>query len=102
MEKKKATRKKKALDINLDTKNVDIHITRDEEGNVHAEVDTPKVDITVDKTAEGTKLNVEIDDTKEYEFVSNGTAKTLPKGTIWKVTGAMLKIFLKRGFGKIK
>ena len=102
MEKKKATRKKKTLDITIDTKNVDLTIKRDEDGNVHAELDTPRVDVTVDKTAEGTSVDIEIDDDKEYQFISNGTAKTLPKGTLWRITGAMLKIFLKKGYGKIK
>jgi hypothetical protein len=102
MEKKKPTRKKKTLDIVIDTKNVDITIKRDEEGNVEAFLDTPKVDIEYTKKDGEKSLNVTIDDNKEYEFVSNGNAKTMPNGTLWRVTGAMLKIFLQKKFGRLK
>lgn len=37
-----------------------------------------------------------------YEFVSNGTFKTLPLGKLWKVTGETAMIFLKKGYGKLK
>lgn len=39
---------------------------------------------------------------KIYEFVANGTFKTLPKGSVWSVTGETAMIFLKRGYGKLK
>ena len=44
----------------------------------------------------------ELDNKGMYEFVANGTFRTLPKGTIWKVTGEIAKIFLQRGYGKLK
>jgi hypothetical protein len=44
--------------------------------------------------------SLEVD--KVYEFVANGTFHTLPKGTIWTVTGETAMIFLKKGYGKLK
>ena len=44
----------------------------------------------------------ELDDKGMYEFVANGSFRTLPKGTVWKVTGETAKIFLERGYGKLK
>jgi hypothetical protein len=101
MEKK--PRKRKALDIKIDTKHVDVHIKRDENGTTDVVLDTPIVDAHFHKDVDGKKsFEIEIDDDKEYEFVSNGTADHLPKGTIWKVTGEMLKLFLKNKYGKLK
>jgi len=44
----------------------------------------------------------ELDAKGMYEFVANGTFRTLPKGTIWKVTGETATIFLQKGYGKLK
>jgi hypothetical protein len=101
MEKK--PRKKKALNIKLDTKNADLEIIRDNDGNIEVKLDTPVVDANYSKDAKGNiEFSVEIDDIKEYEFISNGTSPQLPEGTLWRVTGAMAKIFLQRKFGKLK
>lgn len=100
MEKK--PRKRKTLNIEIDTKNVDVSIKRDTEGNTTVDVDTPRVDIHASKTAEGFNLDLEIDDKKEYEFVANGKYEHMPKGTIWRITGEMLRIFLGKGIGKLK
>jgi hypothetical protein len=102
MEKKKPSRRKKTLDIVIDTKNVDITIKRDEEGNVEASLDTPKIDVEYTKKDGEKSLGITIDDHAEYEFISNGDAKTMPKGTLWRITGAMLKIFLHKKFGRLK
>jgi hypothetical protein len=100
MEKK--PRKRKTLDISIDTKNVDIEIKRDENGKLNVDVDTKKIDVKFEKDADKKTLDIEINDDKTYHFVSNGEAPTMKKGTIWEVTGAMLRIFLKKGLGKIK
>ena len=97
----KQPRKRKPLNIKLDTKKVDIEITRDENGNVTVDVDTPKIDAHYSKDEKGAKLTVEVDDNEFYEFESNGQSSTLPKG-VWKITGEMVKLFLKNGFGKLK
>jgi hypothetical protein len=97
----KQPRKRKPLNVKLDTKKVDIEITRDENGNVTVDVDTPKIDAHFTKDQTGVKLSVEVDENEFYEFESNGTSTTLPKG-VWRITGEMVKIFLKNGFGKLK
>jgi hypothetical protein len=94
-------RPKKPINISIDTKNVDIDFHRDSEGNVKIDVDTKKVDAHFTKDEGGLKLDIEIDDLKEYEFESFGN-KQMPKGTIWKISGELLKIFLKRKLGKLK
>lgn len=99
MEKK--PKKRKPLNIKLDTKKVDIEITRDANGNVTVDVDTPKIDAHYTKDENGAKLTVEVEDGALYDFESNGTSSTLPKG-VWKITGEMVKLFLKNGFGKLK
>ena len=93
---------KKPLNINIDTKNVDIKIQRDEEGNVEASLDTNLIDVEVSKDENGVNVDIHLDDDKEYEFESNGKSEHLPKGTVWKVTGELAKIFLRQKFGKLK
>jgi hypothetical protein len=57
-------KKKKDLDINLDTKNLDIHITR-KDGVLDAELDTKNVDVKVHKE-KGEKLDLDVDVTPEF------------------------------------
>jgi hypothetical protein len=58
-------------------------------------VGTPNVP---NETIEVPELNA----TEIYEFVANGTFHTLPKGSVWKITGEAAMIFLKKGYGKLK
>jgi hypothetical protein len=103
MDQKKRTRKpKRDVAINIDTPNVDLHIEKDVNGDLHASLDTKKVDIEVEKTAEKLTINVEIDDKTIYEFESNGKSKHMGKGQVFKIAGAMAKFFIQRGFGRIK
>jgi len=100
MEKKpRIPRKRKALDVKIDTKHVDVDIHRDASGVVDVIIDTPIVDAHFHKDAQG-KKTFEIIDAHEYSFESNGTSPHLPKGSIWKITGEMLKNFLAKGLGK--
>jgi len=104
MEKKKRERKpraKKPLDIKIDTDKVDVEVTRDEAGNVTATIDTPKTDFKITKDADGVEVEVTLVDGRTYTFESNGKARTLPRG-LWQVTGAMAKLFIAQGFGKLK
>ena len=104
MEKKKRERKpraKKPLDIKIDTDKVDVEVTRDEAGNVTATIDTPKTDFKITKDADGVEVEVKLVDGRTYTFESNGNARTLPRG-LWQVTGAMAKLFIAQGFGKLK
>jgi len=97
----KRTRKKKNIDVTLNVNNAELKVKRDIKGT-EIDLDTRIIDVHIDKTVDETKVQVEIDDKLIYEFVGNGESKHLPKGTIWKITGEMLKHFIKRGFGKLK
>ena len=99
MEKK--TRKKKDIDVTLNVNNAELKVKRDIQG-IEIDLDTRIIDVHIDKTEGATKVEIEIDDKVIYEFVGNGESKHLPKGVLFKVTGEMLKHFLKRGFGKLK
>lgn len=96
----KPKKKKKPLNINIDTKLVDVNYTRDEKGVVDVIIDTPIVDAHFHKNEDGEKT-FEIIDADTYLFESNGKADELPKGSQWKITGHMLKNFLERNLGKI-
>ena len=104
-EQKKRGRKPKTenkeLHVSLDTPKVDVEIHKTDEG-LTAELDTERVDVRLTKDAERTILEIDIDDKKEYEIIATGADKRLPKGTIWKVTGELLKIFLRKGSAKLK
>lgn len=99
MEKK--TRKKKDVDVTLNVNNAELKVKRDIEGT-EIDLDTRIIDVHIDKTSTETKVQVEIDDKVIYEFVGNGESKHLPKGALFKITGEMLKHFIKKGFGKLK
>jgi hypothetical protein len=103
MDQKKRTRKpKRDVAINIDTPNADLSIEKNVNGDLRASLDTNKVDIEVEKTAEKLTINVEIDDKTIYEFESNGKSKHMGKGQVFKIAGAMAKFFIQRGFGRIK
>lgn len=102
---KKERKPRKPLNIKIDTKHVDVEINRDADGKTTIDVDSPLIDVRVEKTDSGKSVEIEIgsiDDRKEYTFESNGKSKLLPKGTLWKITGELLKIFLNRKLGNIK
>jgi hypothetical protein len=99
MEKK--TRKKKDIDVTLNVNNAELKVKRDIQG-IEIDLDTRIIDIHIDKSEGETKVEIEIDDKVIYEFVGNGESKHLPKGVLFKVTGEMLKHFIKKGFGKLK
>lgn len=97
-----AKKSPKKIDVKIDTKNVDVNIQRDENGDVHATLDTPKVDAEFTKNSDGVTLDVEIDDNAEYQFESNGKSRHMPKGMVFTITGELLRLFLKNKFGKLK
>lgn len=96
------TRKTKELDISIDTKRVDVDIERDSDGNLEVEWDGKHVDGKYIRTDEKVVLEVEINDKDKYLFEANGTNRKLPKGTLIRLAGNIVKTFLKRGWGKIK
>lgn len=98
---KKTRRKKKDLDIDVTLNNAEISVDRTESGTI-VDVDSNLVDVHYEKHGDKVTIDIEIDDKKVYEFVSNGASKHMPKGAIFKVSGAMLKLFLDRKFGSLK
>lgn len=61
-----------------------------------------KAEKPVTKTKAPKKEAVKLDKSKIYEFISNGTAERLPKGSIWSVTGETAEIYLSAGYGDLK
>ena len=55
---KKPGRPKKNLNINIDTKNVDVKITR-KDGVTDVKVDTPKIDVELHKDKENKSIKVD-------------------------------------------
>lgn len=103
MDQKKRTRKpKRDVAINIDTPNVDLNIEKDVNGDVRASLDTSKIDVEVEKTTEKLTINVEIDDNSVYQFESNGNSKHMAKGQVFHIIGKLAKYFIQRGFGRIK
>jgi hypothetical protein len=65
----KTPKKKKDININIDTKNVDIKVTR-KDGVTDVKVDTPKVDVQFNKDNDSKSLKV---DTEKVDVqVTNG------------------------------
>lgn len=54
-------KKKKDLDINIDTKNVDVKINR-KDGKTKVEVDTNIVDVTIDNSENESKVEVKVEE----------------------------------------
>ena len=65
----KTPKKKRDLDINIDTKNVDVKIKR-KDGITEVKVDTPKVDVNFHKDSDSKELKI---DTENVDVqVTNG------------------------------
>jgi hypothetical protein len=69
---KKPGRPKKNLNINIDTKNVDVKITR-KDGVTDVKVDTPKVDVELHKDKDN--KSIKIDSEKVDVEINNGEVK---------------------------
>jgi hypothetical protein len=93
--KKKPGRPKKDLNINIDTKNVDIKITR-KDGVTDVKVDTPKVDVDFHKDNEG--KSIKIDSEPVDVTIDKGEVKvdvSEQSGLIGKIAKILLKRFKK-------
>ena len=101
MNKPKRTRKKKEINVSIDTPKVDVEFNKDLDGNIELEIDTPRVDIHAEKTDDKITFEIEINDKETYYFEANGSDGRMKKGAIIKLSGELLKMFLKRGFGKM-
>jgi hypothetical protein len=69
---KKPGRPKKNLNINIDTKNIDVKITR-KDGVTDVKVDTPKVDVELHKDKDN--KSIKIDSEKVDVEINNGEVK---------------------------
>ena len=69
---KKPGRPKKNLNINIDTKKVDVKITR-KDGVTDIKVDTPKVDVELHKDNQG--KSIKIDSEPVYITIDKGEVK---------------------------
>jgi hypothetical protein len=69
---KKPGRPKKNLNINIDTKNVDVKITR-KDGVTDVKVDTPKIDVEIHKDKDNKSIKVDSD--KVDVEINNGEVK---------------------------
>jgi hypothetical protein len=89
---KKPGRPKKNLNINIDTKNVDVKITR-KDGVTDVKVDTPKVDVELHKDKDN--KSIKVDSEKVDVEITNKEVKVdvnEQSGLIGKV----VKFFLRR------
>jgi hypothetical protein len=75
---KMAKKKKKDLDVNIDTKNIDIKISR-KDGKFKAEIDTPIIDAEITKDEEnGLDVDVTVDE-KAPKVLGNIIARIIKK-----------------------
>jgi hypothetical protein len=88
----KTPKKKRDLDINIDTKNVDVKIKR-KDGITEVKVDTPKVDVNFHKDSDSKELKI---DTENVDVqVTNGKLKVDVNEQSGFV-GKLIKLILRR------
>jgi hypothetical protein len=88
---KKPGRPKKNLNINIDTKNVDVKITR-KDGVTDVKVDTPKIDVELHKDKEN--KSIKVDSEKVDVEINNGEVNVdinEQSGLIGKVVKFLLR-----------
>jgi len=66
-------KKKKDLNIDIDTKNIDVKVTR-KDGEFHGKFDGKHIDVTIDKDENGTTIDIEGDGVIS-EKILNGLQK---------------------------
>ena len=71
-------RKKKDLDLNVDTPNVDLKVTR-KEGKTAIDLDTNLVDVQYDSEAQGKKLKVTVEKGAALNLVRNVLTRVINK-----------------------
>lgn len=81
---------------------VSVDVTIEKNGDFNAELDTDKVDVSVEKTEEKLKISVEFDKSQHYEIIGNGVSKHMPKGKVFKVIGNMARILIEKGVAELK
>jgi hypothetical protein len=71
-------KKKKDLDVNVDTANADLKVTR-KEGKTAIDLDTNVVDVHYEKDAEGKKLKVTVEPGAALNLVRNVLTRVINK-----------------------
>ena len=88
----KTPKKKKDININIDTKNVDIKVTR-KNGTTEVKVDTPKVDVDFHKESDSKSLKI---DTEKVDVqVTNGEVN-VDVNEQSGLVGKLIKLILRR------
>jgi hypothetical protein len=88
----KTPKKKKDININIDTKNVDIKVTR-KDGTTEVKVDTPKVDVQFNKESDSKSLKI---DTEKVDVqVTNGEVN-VDVNEQSGLIGKLIKLILRR------
>ena len=88
----KTPKKKKDININIDTKNVDVKVTR-KNGTTEVKVDTPKVDVQFNKDSDSKSLKV---DTEKVDVqVTNGEVN-VDVNEQSGLVGKLIKLILRR------
>ena len=88
----KTPKKKKDININIDTKNVDIKVTR-KNGTTEVKVDTPKVDVEFNKDNDSKTLKI---DTEKVDVqVTNGEVN-VDVNEQSGIVGKLIKLLFKR------
>jgi hypothetical protein len=88
----KTPKKKKDININIDTKNVDVKVTR-KNGTTEVKVDTPKVDVDFHKDSDSKSLKV---DTEKVDVqVTNGEVN-VDVNEQSGLVGKLIKLILRR------
>jgi hypothetical protein len=88
----KTPKKKKDININIDTKNVDVKVTR-KNGNTEVKVDTPKVDVDFHKESDSKSLKI---DTEKVDVqVTNGEVN-VDVNEQSGLIGKLIKLILRR------
>jgi hypothetical protein len=88
----KTPKKKKDININIDTKNVDVKVTR-KDGTTEVKVDTPKVDVDFHKESDSKSLKI---DTEKVDVqVTNGEVK-VDVNEQSGLIGKLIKLILRR------
>ena len=88
----KTPKKKKDININIDTKNVDVKVTR-KNGTTEVKVDTPKVDIDFHKESDSKSLKI---DTEKVDVqVTNGEVN-VDVNEQSGLIGKLIKLILRR------
>ena len=88
----KTPKKKKDININIDTKNVDVKVSR-KNGTTEVKVDTPKVDVDFHKESDSKSLKI---DTEKVDVQVNNGEVNVDVNEQSGLIGKIIKLILRR------